>query len=167
VRDFPVIQLFVATAAAPRQSEPNGKLYVNKMATVVTSENMEEVLPEMQRHFDAIEFAKPYMDVHVYWEKSTEADMRIVYENMASAFPEMQFFDPIDRPVGPHLRPMFEGHLTPDMAATVMRWMVVNGRGLPALFHPNTKQQRKDHTEFARWVQEALGIVDDFKGFSS
>jgi aromatic ring-cleaving dioxygenase len=137
------------------------------MTNVVTIENMEQVLPEMQRHFDGIEFAKLYMDVHVYYDEATEADMRHVHESMSLAFPEMQFFDPIDRPVGPHLRPMFEAHLPPSMASTVMRWMVVNGRGLPALFHPNTKQQRKDHTETARWVQEALGIVEDFRGFSS
>lgn len=132
------------------------------MTNVVTLENMEEVLPEMQHHFDSIDFIKPYMDIHLYWDESTEGDMRLVHQSMAAAFPEMQFFDPIDRPVGPHIKPMFEAHLAPDLATTAMRWMLLNGRGLPALFHPNTNEQRKDHTESARWVHEALGIKDDF-----
>jgi aromatic ring-cleaving dioxygenase len=68
----------------------------------------------------------------------------------------------VDRPIGPHPKPMFEAHIAPEQAGEVMQWLAE--RGASALVHPHTGDGFIDHTVNARWVGAPLPLVLDIFG---
>src|SRR5262245_56621448 len=54
-----------------------------------------------------------------------------------------------DRPVGPHLRPMYQLAFLPAEFPRLVPWLMLNRRGLAVLIHPNTNHPRPDHLAHA------------------
>lgn len=113
---------------------------------------------EITDHFASLPKARAHLDVHVYFSLDAEPTMQLVYRDLKAAFPACPIYDPVNRPIGPHPMPMFEFHISPKDAASVMQWLIVHGRGLRALVHPHTGDGLADHTRLARWVGEPLKL---------
>jgi DOPA 4,5-dioxygenase len=63
-----------------------------------------------------------------------------------------------DRPIGPHMRPMYQAAFAPAEFAKFVPWLMLNRHGLAVLIHPNTGYPRRDHLHDAMWLGEVLGI---------
>ena len=63
-----------------------------------------------------------------------------------------------DKPVGPHLKPMFQVAFKPDEFAKVVPWLMVNHQGLAIFIHPETGDEIADHRDNALWINEKLGV---------
>jgi aromatic ring-cleaving dioxygenase len=72
-------------------------------------------------------------------------------------FAGVAVYPPVDHPIGPHPKAMFEAHITPEQAPEVMQWLA--DRGASALVHPHTGDGYQDHTVNARFVGPALPLV--------
>ncbi|MBN35585.1 MAG: 4,5-dioxygenase [Rhodospirillaceae bacterium] len=63
-----------------------------------------------------------------------------------------------DKPVGPHLKPMFQVAFTPEQFDKVVPWLMVNHQGLSIFIHPETGDEVQDHRDNALWINEKIGI---------
>lgn len=104
---------------------------------------------------------RPWLDVHVYFDLTPAglAAMEAWRKGLCARFPEMQLYEPVRRPIGPHPRPMFEAHIAPREAGRVMEWLA-SAEGSPvALVHPHSVDGGlADHTKNARWVRGPLEL---------
>lgn len=63
-----------------------------------------------------------------------------------------------DKPVGPHLKPMFQVAFKPAQFAEIVPWLMVNHHGLAIFIHPETGDEVADHRDNALWLNEKLGV---------
>ena len=63
-----------------------------------------------------------------------------------------------DRPVGPHMRSMYQVAFQTGEFVRFVPWLMLNRRGLAVLLHPNTGRPRSDHLNHAMWLGENLGV---------
>ena len=63
-----------------------------------------------------------------------------------------------DKPVGPHLKPMYQVAFAVDLFPRIVPWLMLNRMGLSILVHPNTRRPRDDHLVHALWLGEALPL---------
>jgi len=63
-----------------------------------------------------------------------------------------------DKPIGPHLKPMFQVAFGPNEFAAFVPWMMVNHHGLAIFIHPKTGDEVADHRDNAMWINEKLGV---------
>ena len=64
-----------------------------------------------------------------------------------------------DQPIGPHARSMYQVAFDVATFGKFVPWLMLNRRGLTVLVHPNTDNERADHTTHAIWMGEVLEIV--------
>lgn len=78
---------------------------------------------------------------------------------MSPIVPELRIYRIWDRPLGPHPIGMFEVNLfTPEQFGAFIPWLVVNRGPLSALIHPNTDDEKRDHTQRATWMGQPLPL---------
>jgi aromatic ring-cleaving dioxygenase len=63
-----------------------------------------------------------------------------------------------DKPVGPHVKPMYQVAFAVDLFPRVVPWLMLNRMGLAVLVHPNTRRPRDDHLSNALWLGEVLPL---------
>lgn len=63
-----------------------------------------------------------------------------------------------DRPVGPHTKAMFQVLFTPADFARFVPWLALNRDDLAVLIHPETGDDRTDHTRHALWMGAMLDV---------
>jgi aromatic ring-cleaving dioxygenase len=63
-----------------------------------------------------------------------------------------------DRPVGPHLKPMYQLAFAVALFPQLVPWLMLNRRGLSVLVHPNTDNPHDDHLLHALWLGERLAL---------
>lgn len=63
-----------------------------------------------------------------------------------------------DRPVGPHMRSMYQVAFQTGEFVRFVPWLMLNRRDLAVLLHPNTGRPRSDHLNHAMWLGEILGV---------
>ena len=63
-----------------------------------------------------------------------------------------------DRPVGPHVKPMFQAIVASRDFATVVPWLMLNRDGLDVLVHPDTGDDLADHRDRAMWLGSTLPL---------
>eukprot|EP00455_Lapot_gusevi_P034180 TRINITY_DN3760_c0_g1_i1.p1 TRINITY_DN3760_c0_g1~~TRINITY_DN3760_c0_g1_i1.p1 ORF type:complete len:116 (+),score=23.75 TRINITY_DN3760_c0_g1_i1:226-573(+) len=67
--------------------------------------------------------------------------------------------DLVNRPIGPHPLPMFEGHIyTPEQFSRFVPWLCLNHQDFSILVHPNTDDAVADHTGSAIWIGKQLDL---------
>jgi DOPA 4,5-dioxygenase len=63
-----------------------------------------------------------------------------------------------DKPVGPHTKAMFRVAFKGRMLRLILNHLMLNNRGLSILFHPETGNDLKDHTESATWIGSPVAL---------
>jgi DOPA 4,5-dioxygenase len=106
----------------------------------------------------------PY-DVHVYYstpdERAAAMELR---KRLQTSFPWMRFYQPKDRPIGPHPFPMWEadfgGYENRHEWKAVRDFLLNHNPGnLSILIHPHSLDgDYADHTEHAFWAGKVLEL---------
>lgn len=89
--------------------------------------------------------------LHVYFEPEQQLQAATLRAELADRF-ALPVGRLHPRPVGPHGRPMFQALLTARQLAEVLSWLMLNRQGLNILLHPDTGQDRLDHSAHAVWL---------------
>ena len=94
---------------------------------------------------------------HIYYDETSRADAAVVREALDALF-AVRLGRWRDQPVGPHPGPMYQVAFAPDQFDGVVRWLMLNRRGLTVLVHPETGFDLEDHRDRALWMGRALDL---------
>ena len=94
---------------------------------------------------------------HVYFDAVTRATAERLHEALARDF-DAKISALVDRPVGPHPKPMFQVTIRPEQFAAIVPWLMLNREGLSILVHPSTDDPIADHDTRPIWMGAALPI---------
>ena len=103
-------------------------------------------------------------DIHIYYNTFDDEETkfaRALRERIRREFPELRIYKFWDRPVGPHVLPMFEVNVfSPSQFGAFVGWLAINRGPLSALIHPNTSdgEEERNHTQRAIWMGERLPL---------
>ena len=94
---------------------------------------------------------------HIYYDEASRADAAVVREALDAHF-TVKLGRWRDEPVGPHPEPMYQVAFAPDQFDRIVRWLMLNRRGLTVLVHPETGQDLEDHRDQALWMGRVLDL---------
>lgn len=94
---------------------------------------------------------------HIYYDEACRADAAALREALDALF-AVRLGRWRDEPVGPHPEPMYQVSFAPDQFDGVVRWLMLNRRGLTVLVHPETGFDLEDHRDRALWMGRALDL---------
>ena len=94
---------------------------------------------------------------HVYFDAGDRAKAVHLREEVGRLF-AVTLGRVHDRPVGPHVKGMFQVLIDRDQFATVVSWLMLNRKGLDVLVHPDTGDDLADHTRHAMWLGNGLPL---------
>ena len=100
---------------------------------------------------------------HIYYDETSRADAAGVREALDARF-AVKLGRWRDEPVGPHPVPMYQVAFTPDQFDGIVRWLMLNRRGLTVLVHPETGHDLEDHRDRALWMGRMLDLNFDVLG---
>lgn len=96
---------------------------------------------------------------HVYYASAEErARAERLRAAIAERFPAAVLGRWRDAPVGPHSRAMYQVAFAPELLAGMVGFLALNRAGLAVLLHPETGQQRADHSDHALWLGAPLAL---------
>lgn len=96
---------------------------------------------------------------HIYFSAHEIDHALQVRENIAKALPQLSYVGRlIQRPIGPHPKPMFEIHIPASEIETITSKIDVLRAGLSVLIHPVQDDELEAHTSSARWLGERLAL---------
>lgn len=99
---------------------------------------------------------------HIYFTENEIDLAKQVREDLIVAIPQLTYVgELIQKPVGPHSRPMFEIHIPSSDINTIARIIDRKRAGLSVLIHPAQEDELAAHTVFARWLGEKLPLNFD------
>lgn len=97
---------------------------------------------------------------HIYFDATTRDVAARVREELDGRF-SVRLGRWHDKPIGPHLKSMYQVAFTPDQFDKVLPWLMLHREGLDILVHPVTGDDVVDHTDHALWLGEKLGVNVD------
>ena len=102
---------------------------------------------------------------HVYYDPAQSRDRaEHLRQRVAEVFPAAKLGRWHDELVGPHTQSMYQIAFPTDMLAAFVPWLMLNRNGLTILLHPETGDDRTDHTAHAAWFGAVLPLrLEAFK----
>ena len=94
---------------------------------------------------------------HVYYDDATRPAAAELRAGIERRF-EVRMGRWRDAPVGPHPVPSYQVAFAPELFADIVPWLALNRGGLAILVHPETGDDRADHSDFAMWLGTALTL---------
>ncbi len=95
---------------------------------------------------------------HVYFQPDTKAIAAWLREQLGQRF-QVELGRWKDGPVGPHSQAMYQVAFAPAEFDQVVRWLMLNRRGLDILIHPESGLGHAgDHTTRAIWLGSPLPL---------
>lgn len=95
---------------------------------------------------------------HVYFDGPGQRALAAwIRERVAERFP-VQLGRWHDRPVGPHVTPMYQIAFDLAVFPQLVPWLMINRQGLSVLVHPNTDSPYDDHLLHALWLGDRLAL---------
>ena len=94
---------------------------------------------------------------HIYYDEASRAAAAAVREALDAHF-TVKLGRWRNEPVGPHPEPMYQVAFAPDQFDRIVRWLMLNRRGLTVLVHPETGQDLEDHRDRALWMGRVLDL---------
>ncbi len=100
---------------------------------------------------------------HVYYDAATKplaAEVRAGVEARFGMRPgdmrpgDMRMGRWHDEPIGPHPMGSYQIAFAPALFGEIVPWLALNRRGLTVFIHPETGDDRTDHSEYAIWLGE-------------
>jgi DOPA 4,5-dioxygenase len=95
---------------------------------------------------------------HVYYDaesKPTAAEVRAGVEARFDMRPgEIRMGRWHDNPIGPHPMGSYQVAFAPELFGEIVPWLALNRRGLTVFIHPETGDDRTDHSDYAIWLGE-------------
>jgi DOPA 4,5-dioxygenase len=98
---------------------------------------------------------------HVYFDAATRGTAEQLHDALTRRF-AVRIGPLHGRPVGPHVKPMFQVTLAPEQFAGVVSWLMINRSGLSVLVHPMTDDMVADHDTHPLWMGQPLPLDIDF-----
>ncbi|MEL0083603.1 MAG: DOPA 4,5-dioxygenase family protein [Gammaproteobacteria bacterium] len=99
---------------------------------------------------------------HVYFDADTRPAAEQLREDLGDRF-DVQLGRWKEGPVGPHSRAMYQVAFAPEEFNRLIRWLMLNRRGLDILVHPETGLGHAgDHTTRALWLGQSLPLDIDY-----
>ena len=96
---------------------------------------------------------------HVYYaDAEGRAKAALLRERLAAAFPDALLGRWHDRPVGPHVRSMYQVAFDAALMPAILPFLLLNRQGLTILVHPETGNDYDDHVHHAAWLGEMLPL---------
>jgi aromatic ring-cleaving dioxygenase len=97
---------------------------------------------------------------HVYYSAETKPVAELLARRLNENFDvEIGAFS--GERVGPHPIPQFQMIFKNEQFAAVVPWLMLNRQGLDILLHPLTDDMVDDHTVYATWLGQPVGLVLD------
>jgi len=94
---------------------------------------------------------------HVYFDDATRETAERVRYALTRDF-DARVTELVDRPVGPHPKPMFQVTIRPEQFAAIVPWLMINRDGLSILVHPSTDDPIADHDSRPIWMGQPLSL---------
>lgn len=96
---------------------------------------------------------------HIYFTENEIELAKQVRDDLILAMPQLTYVgELIQKPVGPHPKPMFEIHIPAGDINKAALLIDKKRAGLSVLIHPVQHDELAAHTVFARWLGEGLPL---------
>jgi DOPA 4,5-dioxygenase len=93
---------------------------------------------------------------HIYYDPETRAAAAQVRQGLTSFDAQLGSWH--DKPVGPHLKAMYQVAFAPEEFGNIVPWLMLHREGLSVLVHPSTGDGYGDHLERSLWLGEKLKL---------
>lgn len=108
-------------------------------------------------------FKAKYFHSHIYFDASSRETAATLQQGMLRDLPKtVQVSRLVDRPIGPHPRPMFEADFPIADYPVVRDYLEAHRGSHDVLIHQVTEDEVWDHTEGAEWLGEPQPLNIDF-----
>lgn len=94
---------------------------------------------------------------HVYFNVEQDSEARELRRQIASLF-NLQVGAIHSKPVGPHLKPMFQVLIPLGKLNKIIPWLMENRSDLSILIHGESGDDWRDHTQLLMWMGKPLPL---------
>jgi len=95
---------------------------------------------------------------HVYFDTATRDSARALYDRVAARFPDAEMGRFHERPVGPHPMWSYQIAFAPKTFGEIVPWLSLHRGGLDVFVHPNTGDDRADHTAHVMFLGKSYAL---------
>ncbi len=104
-----------------------------------------------------------YYHGHFYFTSETMSSAELIRQKMILELTGLiRVFPVLPREVGPHPFPMFEFHFRGSDYDSTKAWLEKNRAGHSILLHPLSGDDIQDHTQFAEFIGQPVGLNISF-----
>lgn len=94
---------------------------------------------------------------HVYYDADSKPEAERLRAGIEARF-AVELGRWHDRPIGPHPCWSYQVAFGADVFADIVPWLALNRRGLNILVHPETGDEKADHSDHAMWLGRSVAL---------